>query len=68
MGKVIRVVPKKRGRKKTTGRGKLIGLRLHAPELATLDEWAAANDCTRPQALRRLMTIGLEAAPVKGKR
>jgi hypothetical protein len=43
-------------------------MRLHASELAELDEWAAANDCTRPQALRQLMRLGLEAAPVKGKR
>jgi hypothetical protein len=66
MAKSIRVIPKKRGRPKTTGRGTLIGVRLHPPELVRLDAWIATQDdpkTSRPEALRRLAEVGLAAVP-----
>jgi hypothetical protein len=68
MGKAISVAKKKRGRPRT-GEGTRVTVRLHAPELTTLDEWAAANGYTRAEALRRVAMVGLDVvAPVKGKR
>jgi hypothetical protein len=68
MRKSIKDIPKKRGRgrPKTTGRGEGVLVRLHPPELARLDAWAAAQDDTpsRPEALRRLAGMALENAPV----
>ena len=60
MAKAIMAVTKKRGRPKTTGKGTLVGIRLHAPELALLDAWAAEHGCTRATALRRLAVAGLD--------
>ena len=46
----------------TTGKGTLIGVRLLEGPLATLDEWIQHQkdpDLTRPEAIRRLVEIGL---------
>jgi hypothetical protein len=61
MAKSIRVNPKKRGRPKTTGRGQLIGIRVHKPLLAALDVWIADQESapSRPEAIRRLVELGL---------
>jgi len=61
MAKSIRVNPKKRGRPKTTGRGQLIGIRLHKPLLAALDAWIADQESapSRPEAVRRLIEHAL---------
>jgi hypothetical protein len=65
MGKSIRVITKKkRGRPVTTGKGTLIGVRLLDEPLATLDEWIARQkdaELTRPEAIRRLVELGLKA-------
>jgi len=65
MAKSIRVITKKRrGRPVTTGRGTLIGVRLLDAPLASLDEWIAAQneaDLSRPEAIRRLVELGLKA-------
>jgi hypothetical protein len=68
MAKSIRVNPKKRGRPKTTGRGTLVGVRLHPPELARLDEWAKLQDDqpSRQKALWRLAERAL-AVPKRAK-
>jgi hypothetical protein len=70
MGKSIRVITKKRrGRPVTTGKGTLIGVRLLDEPLATLDAWIAKQkdaDLTRPEAIRRLVELGLgRAFPIK---
>lgn len=55
---------KGRGRPVTTGKGTLIGVRLLDMPLATLDAWIADQnepDLTRPEAIRRLVEIGLRA-------
>ncbi|TYL87786.1 hypothetical protein [Bradyrhizobium cytisi] len=68
MGKSIGVITKKkRGRPVTTGKGMLIGVRLLDEPLAVLDGWIAKQNetgLTRPEAIRRLVELGLKA---KGK-
>jgi len=68
MAKLISIVTKKRrGRPVTTGKGTLIGVRLLDDPLASLDAWIAKHkerDLTRPEAIRRLVELGLKA---KGK-
>lgn len=67
MAKSIRVITKKRrGRPVTTGKGTLIGVRLLDAPLATLDAWIVKHgepDLTRPEAMRRLVEIGLSKSP-----
>jgi hypothetical protein len=67
MGKSIRDIEKKgRGRPKSTGLGTGILVRMH-DQLDALDAWIAKQDDpkpTRPEAIRRLVEIGLKA---KGK-
>ena len=48
----------------TTGKGTLIGVRLLDAPLATLDAWISRQkepDLTRPEAIRRLVELGLKA-------
>jgi hypothetical protein len=63
MNKSISVITKRRrGRPVTTGKGTLIGVRLLDGPLATLDAWIARQkeaDVSRPEAIRRLVEIGL---------
>jgi hypothetical protein len=63
MKKSIGVITKKgRGRPVTTGKGTLIGVRLLDGPLSVLDAWMAKQnepDLTRPEAIRRLVEIGL---------
>ena len=44
-----------------TGKGTLIGLRLQPRPLARVDRWAASqeDDPSRPEAIRRLVELGL---------
>jgi hypothetical protein len=53
-----------------TGKGTLVGVRLQPPELACVDEWAAEQEDkpSRPEALRRLSNIGLEAEAKRKRR
>ena len=49
---------KKRGRKVTTGKGMLVGVRLLSGNLSALDTWIAAQPeprPSRPEAIRRLL-------------
>jgi hypothetical protein len=66
MGKSIKGTPKKkRGRPATTGKGTQIGMRWQEPQLSAIDSWREKHDiATRPEAIRRLVEIGLKA---KGK-
>ncbi len=54
------LLTRKRG-PKPTGQGQLVGVRLHPPELAALDQWIATqpDNPTRPEAVRRLIRIAL---------
>jgi hypothetical protein len=67
MAKSISVIEKKkRGRPVTTGTGTLIGVRLLDDHLSALDGWISRQkepDLSRPEAIRRLVELGLK----KGK-
>jgi hypothetical protein len=69
MAKSIRVNPKKkRGRPVTTGRGTLIGVRILDDPLTALEGWIEKQqepDLTRPEAIRRLVELGLKAKATK---
>jgi len=64
MAKSIRVNPKKkRGRPVTTGKGTLVGVRILDDLLAALDAWIKRQneaDLSRPEAIRRLVELGLK--------
>jgi len=64
MGKSIRDIAKKRrGRPKTTGLGTGILVRMH-DQLGALDAWIERQrepGLSRPEAIRRLVEIGLKA-------
>jgi hypothetical protein len=67
MTKSISVNANKRGRPVTTGTGTVVGVRLLEQPLAAIDAWIAKQkepELTRPEAIRRLVEIGLKA---KGK-
>jgi len=51
------------GRPKTTGPGEPQVVRMHEEQLAAIDEWIDAQDekISRPEAIRRLVEIGLKA-------
>jgi hypothetical protein len=68
MAKSIRVITKQLGRPKTTGKGRLFGVRLHAPQIALLDAWIAEqhDKPSRPEAIRRLIALGLPVHLVNG--
>lgn len=72
MGKSIRDISKKetRGRKKTTGPGEPVMLRLHPPLLTDLDVWIVGQDDSpsRPEAIRRLIEQALSSAKPSGPR
>jgi hypothetical protein len=54
---------KKRGRPATTGRGVQIGMRWQDPDLEMIDDWIGRQKepFTRPEAIRRLVELGLRA-------
>ena len=62
MAKSIKDIKKKIGRPRTTGSGDPQLVRMHPGQLAAIDKWRG-EDITRPEAIRRLVEIGLTAAP-----
>ena len=56
------------GRPKTTGSGQPMVVRMHDRQIAALDSWIVAQDETvsRPEAIRRLVELGLESSAKKG--
>jgi hypothetical protein len=55
----------------TTGKGTLIGVRLLDVPLATLDAWILGQkepDLSRPEAIRRLVELGLAGSRPPGRR
>ena len=69
MAKSITVNANKRGRPVTTGTGTIVGVRMLDRPLAALDAWIADQkevDLSRPEAIRRLVELGLTVkAPAK---
>ena len=62
MTKQSKTVHKKsRGRPAGTKYGETIPARLEPATLASLNSWAAANDVSRSEAIRRLVELGLKA-------
>ena len=63
------VITQKRRGPAPTGKGTLIGVRLQPDALAKLDAWIAKQEGepTRPEAIRRLVELGL-TAKAKAKR
>ena len=62
MAKQSKTVHKKsRGRPAGKKYGETIPARLAPATLASLDAWAAANDMSRSEAIRRLVEVGLKA-------
>ncbi len=67
MGKSISASANRRGRPVTTGTGTTIGVRMLDGRIAALDAWIAKQkepELSRPEAIRRLVELGLKA---KGK-
>ena len=61
------VIPQKKRGPPATGKGEPVVVRMHPPMLADLDAWIAKQKQpfpTRPEAIRRLVELGLKA---KGK-
>lgn len=58
---------KRRGRPVTTGTGTVIGVRMLDDRLAAIDAWIAkrGEDIGRPEAIRRLVELGLKAKAPK---
>ncbi len=52
------------GRPKTTGSGEAQIVRMHKPQIEAVDAWIAAQDAemSRPEAMRRLIELGLMAS------
>jgi hypothetical protein len=73
MAKSIRDIAKKRetrGRKKTTGPGEPVLLRLHPPLLTDLDAWIEAQSgrLSRPEAIRRLLEAAITGTAAPSQR
>jgi hypothetical protein len=64
MSKSIKDIKKKRGRPKSTGSGLPQLVRMHNAQIAAIDKWRCEEDVSRPEAIRRLVELGLK---VKGK-
>src|ERR1700682_3231779 len=63
MGKSISASAKRRGRPVTTGTGTTIGVRMLDDRITALDGWIAKQkepELTRPEAIRRLVELGLK--------
>jgi hypothetical protein len=55
----------RRGPKPTTGKGQVVGVRLHLAALKAIDDWIAkqpnAQLISRPEAIRQLINLALTA-------
>jgi metal-responsive CopG/Arc/MetJ family transcriptional regulator len=67
MAKSIRDIPKKqRGRPSTGGRREGVMVRLEPAQFEALDGWIKKHDVeSRPEAIRRLVELGLKAKKCK---
>jgi hypothetical protein len=52
----------RRGRPKTTGRGRQIGVRWHPTQIKKIEAWGAKkeDEPSRAEAIRRLVALGLQ--------
>jgi Ribbon-helix-helix protein, copG family len=61
MKKSIKVHPKKRRGRPATGKDPLVSARLPQPLVDQVGHWAASNEASRSEAIRRLVELGLKA-------
>lgn len=64
------VITQKRRGPAPTGKGVLLGVRLQPDALARLDNWVIRQDeplPSRPEAIRRLVELGLTSQPARGQ-
>jgi len=59
MKKSIKVAPKKRRGRPSTGKDPHVAARMPLELIAQVEGWATANDTTRSDAFRRLVALGL---------
>jgi hypothetical protein len=59
MKKSIKVDQKKQRGRPATGRGTMVSSRMPPSTVDAVDEWAARNETTRSDTIRRLVEIGL---------
>jgi predicted fused transcriptional regulator/phosphomethylpyrimidine kinase len=67
MKKSIKVAPKKRRGRPATGKDPHIAARMPSALITEVEAWAAANDTTRSEAIRRLVELGLTVRANKPK-
>jgi hypothetical protein len=62
------LITQKRRGPAPTGKGTLIGVRVQPDRLTVIDAWIKAQEDTpsRPEAIRRLMAMGLASSPRSG--
>jgi Arc/MetJ-type ribon-helix-helix transcriptional regulator len=65
MSKSIKVHPKKRRGRPATGKDPLVSARLPQSVIDQVHEWAATNEASRSEAIRRLVELGLSAGMPK---
>jgi hypothetical protein len=61
MARSIKDIKKSRGRPKTTGTGTAQLVRMHDDQIRAIDKWRHDQDVSRPEAIRRLVELGLKA-------
>jgi len=61
MAKSIKVHPKKRRGRPATGKDPLVSARLPQTLIDRVEHWAASNEASRSEAIRRLVELGLRA-------
>ena len=59
MAKSIKVHPKKRRGRPATGKDPLVSARLPQTLIDQVEHWAASNEASRSEAIRRLVELGL---------
>jgi hypothetical protein len=64
MKKSIKVHPKKKRGRPATGKDPLVSARFRQELIDQVEHWAASNEASRSEAIRRLVELGLKA---KGK-
>jgi Arc/MetJ-type ribon-helix-helix transcriptional regulator len=65
MAKLIKVHPKKRRGRPATGKDPLVSARLPQTLIDQVEHWAASNEASRSEAIRRLVELGLTVKRTK---
>ena len=59
MKRSIKEIPKRKRGRPATGRDPAVTARIPEASIAAIDKWANANSCTRAEAIRQLVELGL---------